>query len=154
MNSQIISPEGYKKLKDELDHLTMIKRREIADRIEAAKELGDLSENAEYADAKEAQAFNEGRISDLANLIKNLTVVENAESGQIGMGSRITVEAEGNHESRKELTIVSFNEADPLAGKISNESPLGIALHGHHVGETVKVQTPKGEVQYKIISVA
>jgi transcription elongation factor GreA len=151
MTSQIISPEGYAKLQEELENLSTLKRREIADRIEAAKELGDLSENAEYADAKEAQAFNEGRIGELTNLLKNLTVVAKDGGDSIGMGSKVTAEVNG---VMKEYTIVSFNEADPLAGKISNESPIGISLLGHNKGDIVKVKTPKGEVDYKIIAIA
>ncbi|NCN25265.1 transcription elongation factor GreA [Candidatus Falkowbacteria bacterium CG10_big_fil_rev_8_21_14_0_10_37_14] len=152
MNSQIISPEGYQKLKDELEQLSTVKRREIAVRIESAKELGDLSENAEYADAKEAQAFNDGRIMELSNLLKNLTVVEGGNTGGvIGMGSEVVVETDG---VKKNITIVSFNESDPMAGKISNESPLGIALQNHIAGDQVVFATPKGEATYKIISVS
>lgn len=151
MTDQIISQEGYNKLKEEMDYLASAKRREIADRIEAAKELGDLSENAEYADAKEAQAFNEGRIVEIANLLKNLQVVSAGHGGSIGMGSTVTAE---NNGQTKTFTIVSFNEADPLSGKISNESPIGIALTNKKVGDLITVQTPKGETQYKILKVA
>jgi transcription elongation factor GreA len=123
MAEQIITREGYEKLKKEYDYLYYDKRREIADRIERAKDMGDLSENAEYAEAKDAQAFNEGRIAELSLLLKNLTVVENGgNSHQVGMGSTVIARANGEE---KEYTIVSFNEADPLTGKISNESPLG-----------------------------
>lgn len=150
MTEQIISQDGYNKLKEEMDYLATTKRREIADRIEAAKELGDLSENAEYADAKEAQAFNEGRIVEISNLLKNLQVVSVGAKGAIGMGSQVTAETNGQ---TKTFTIVSFNEADPLSGKISNESPLGIALNNKKVGDLVTFQTPKGESQYKILKV-
>lgn len=151
MTDQIISEEGYQKLEEEYHYLTTLKRREIADRIEKAKELGDLSENAEYADAKEAQAFNEGRVSEIANLLKNLTVVRNISKNEVGMGSKVTVEI---NREKKEYTIVSFNQADPLTGQISNESPLGIAFLGKKVGDTVVVHSPKGEMTYKIISIA
>ncbi|QQS59950.1 transcription elongation factor GreA [Candidatus Falkowbacteria bacterium] len=151
MTDQIISEEGYQKLEEEYHYLTTLKRREIADRIEKAKELGDLSENAEYADAKEAQAFNEGRVSEIANLLKNLTVVRNISKNEVGMGSKVVVEINGE---KKEYTIVSFNQADPLTGQISNESPLGIAFVGKKVGDTVVVHSPKGEMTYKIISIA
>ncbi len=151
MNDQIISEEGYQKLEEEYHYLTTLKRREIADRIEKAKELGDLSENAEYADAKEAQAFNEGRASEIANLLKNLTVVKNISKNEVGMGSKVLVEVNGG---QKEYTIVSFNQADPLTGQISNESPLGIAFVGKKVGETVVVHSPKGEMTYKIIKIS
>lgn len=146
-DQQIISEEGYGKLQEELHMLSTTRRREIADRIEKAKELGDLSENAEYSDAKEAQAFNEGRISEISNLLKNLTVVKSSHGNEVGMGSVVSVECDG---IKKEYTIVSFNEADPLAGKISNESPIGIAFVGKKVGEKVMVHTPKGEMVYTI----
>jgi transcription elongation factor GreA len=151
MTDQIISEEGYQKLEEEYRYLTTLKRREIADRIEKAKELGDLSENAEYADAKEAQAFNEGRVSEIANLLKNLTVVKNTSRSEVGMGSKVTVEINGD---KKEFTIVSFNQADPLTGLISNESPMGEAFLDKKVGETVIVHSPKGDMTYKIIKIS
>lgn len=151
MNDQIISAEGYQKLEEEYHYLTTLKRREIADRIEKAKELGDLSENAEYADAKEAQAFNEGRAAEIANLLKNLTVVKNISKNEVGMGSKVSVEVNGE---KKEYTIVSFNQADPLTGQISNESPMGIAFVGKKVGDTVVVHSPKGEMTYTITKIS
>lgn len=151
MSDQIISKEGYEKLKHELDLLSNEKRREIADRIQKAKDMGDLSENAEYSEAKDAQAFNEGRIIELQNLLKNLTVVENGNGkGVVGMGSKITVTTDNKE---KEYTIVSFNEVNPVEGKISNESPLGHAFVGKKKGDEVTVETPKGKMQYKIIKV-
>jgi len=148
MSEQIISQEGYDKLKDELEHLIKVKRPEIAKRIESAKELGDLSENAEYHDAKDAQAFNDGRIIELSSMLKNLTVVDsNGSKDIVAMGSKVTAKANGEE---KQYTIVSFNEADPLTGKISNESPLGVAFLGKKKGDRVIVNTPKGEVEYKI----
>ena len=151
MADQIISREGHEKLKKELEYITTIKRKEIAERIERAKDMGDLSENAEYSEAKDAQAFNEGRIAEIKTLLKNLTVVSNGgEKGIIGMGSKVTVKTNGEE---KEYTIVSFNEVDPMTGKISNESPLGFAFLGKKVGDKVKVDTPKGEIEYKIIKI-
>lgn len=151
MNEQIISQEGYDKLKDELTLLTTVKRKEIAERIERAKELGDLSENAEYSEAKDAQALNEGRILELTNTLKNVTVVQHEESNeQVVMGSKVTVKT-GDKE--KQYTIVSFNEADPLDGKISNESPLGVAFLNKKKGSAVEVETPKGVVKYKILKI-
>jgi transcription elongation factor GreA len=153
-DEQIISQEGYDKLKEECDFLVNIKRREIADRIERAKELGDLSENAEYHEAKDAQSFNEGRIAELDTLLKNLTVVDSdgGENGKISMGSKITVHNIKTNEE-KNITIVSFNEAAPAEGKISNESPLGTALIGKKKGQEVSFNTPKGEMKYKIMKV-
>jgi transcription elongation factor GreA len=151
MSEQIISAEGYQKLVEELENLSTKQRREIAERIERAKDLGDLSENAEYSDAKEAQAFNEGRIIELSNLLKNLIVVDGQTNGKVGMGSRVVV---NNGTANKEFTIVSFNEADPLSGKISNESPIGQAFLNHASGDKVIVTTPKGRVEYKILSIS
>ncbi len=151
MTDQIITHDGYDKLVKELEFLTKSKRREIADRIEKAKELGDLSENAEYQEAKEQQAFNEGRIAEIKSLLKNLTVVENdIGSDKVGMGSRIVVRA---GQTEKNYTIVSFNEVDPMEGKISNESPLGKAFIGKKVGDRVVVTTPKGDIEFEIIDI-
>ncbi len=151
MNEQIISQEGYNKIKDELTYLTTTKRKEIAERIERAKELGDLSENAEYSEAKDAQALNEGKVLELTNILKNVTIVENGgPSGEVVMGSKVTVVSDGKE---KQYTIVSFNEADPLNGKISNESPLGVAFLHRHKGEQVEVETPRGIVKYKITKI-
>ena len=151
MSEQIITQEGYNKLTAELNHLTTTKRREIAERIERAKELGDLSENAEYSEAKDAQALNEGRILELTNTLKNVTLVDShCAKDEVCMGSVVTVKS-GDKE--RTYTIVSFNEADPLNGMISNESPLGLAFLSKKKGQTVKVETPKGVVEYKIIKV-
>lgn len=151
MPDQIISQEGYDKLKKELDDRLGPKRLEIAARIETAKELGDLSENAEYAEAKDEQAFNDGRIAELMALLKNVTVVEaNGDKHKIGMGSKITAASDGK---TKEFTIVSFNEANPSEGKISNESPLGVAFLGKKKGDKVAVNTPRGTVAYEILNI-
>ncbi len=151
MNEQIISQEGYDKLKDELNFLTTTRRKEIAERIERAKELGDLSENAEYSEAKDAQALNEGRVLELTNTLKNVTVVSNDHSSEkVTMGSTVIVKSPNGE---RQYTIVSFNEADPAAGKISNESPLGVAFLNKHKGDQVEVETPKGAVKYKIIKI-
>jgi len=151
MNEQIISQDGYNKLQDELTLLTTTRRKEIAERIERAKELGDLSENAEYSEAKDAQALNEGRILELTNILKNVTIVENGGgTREVNMGSKVKVKIDGKE---KEYTIVSFNEADPLSGKISNESPIGVAFLGKSKGDSVEVETPRGIINYKIIDV-
>ncbi|MCK5510549.1 transcription elongation factor GreA [Candidatus Parcubacteria bacterium] len=151
MTNQIISQEGYEKLKNELNHLANVKRREIAVRIQIAKDMGDLSENAEYSEAKDAQAFNDGRIAEITQMLKNLTVVKNEKSkGKVAMGSKVTVRC-GNKE--KNYAIVSFNEADPSTGKISNESPLGQSFLDKKTGDKVKVKAPKGEMEYEILKV-
>jgi len=152
MNEQIISQEGYNKLQDELHLLSTVKRKEIAERIEHAKELGDLSENAEYGEAKDAQGLNEGRILELANTLKNVTVFHGNNSHQeITMGSKVTVKSINGE---KQYIIVSFNEADPVNGKISNESPLGVAFLNKHKNDQVEVETPNGNIKYKIIKIA
>lgn len=151
MNEQIISQEGYDKLRDELNLLSTVRRKEIAERIERAKELGDLSENAEYSEAKDAQALNEGRILELTNTLKNVTIVENTTSNDtVAMGSAVTVKSVNGE---RKFTIVSFNEADPAAGKISNESPLGVAFLNKKRGAEVEVETPRGPVKYKITKI-
>lgn len=151
MADQIISQEGYDKLKKELEFLTQEKRKEIADRIQKAKDMGDLSENAEYSEAKDAQAFNEGRIAEITQMLKNLTVVENGNSKtEVGMGSKVAVKC---NDKEKIFTIVSFNEADPIEGKISNESPIGKAFTGAKKGDKIEVETPKGVMLYEILNI-
>ncbi|MCK5416296.1 transcription elongation factor GreA [Candidatus Parcubacteria bacterium] len=146
----IISKEGLEKLKEELNNLTNVKRREIADRIQVAKDMGDLSENAEYSEAKDAQAFNDGRIAELKNIIKNAQVVEGGQLGKIGLGSTVTVKF---NQKEKIYTIVSFNEVDPAKGKISNESPIGSALLNKEKGTKVVVELPKGQTEFEILKV-
>lgn len=151
MNEQIISREGYEKLREELNFLTTVRRKEVAERIERAKELGDLSENAEYSEAKDAQALNEGKILELMNTIKNVTVVDRMAGGdEVSMGSKLTVKSDNGE---REFTIVSFNEADPMSGRISNESPLGVAFLHKRAGDIVEVETPRGVVKYKIMKI-
>lgn len=150
--SQLITQDGLEKLKEELDRRKNVTRHEIAERIERAKELGDLSENAEYAEAKDEQAFNEGRIIELEQLIKSLTVVEqNGDKSVIDLGSTVEVEVNG---TTKTFTLVSFNEVDPENQKISNESPIGEALMGHKKGDEVTVKLPAGDVVYKVLKVS
>ncbi len=151
MSEQIITQEGYNKLKKEFEEIKNVKRKEIATRIQTAKDMGDLSENAEYSEAKDAQAFNEGRIAELNHILKNLTIVKNGNNkNTIGMGSKVSVVA---NEKKKDLIIVSFNEADPLKGKISNESPIGKAFLGKNKGAKVSVKTPRGIIEYEILDI-
>jgi len=151
MSEQIITQAAYDKLEKEFEELKNVKRKEIAARIQTAKDMGDLSENAEYSEAKDAQAFNEGRISELNHILKNLTIVKNGNSkNTIGMGSKVKVTSNGKE---KELTIVSFNEADPLKGMISNESPLGKAFLGKNKGAKISVETPRGVMEYEILDI-
>jgi len=157
-----ISAEGLKKLKKELEERRTIKRQEIAQRLESAKDLGDLSENAEYAAAKETQAFNEGRILELEEIVKEAALIRPSRKKQkeVEVGSVVEVKlidrvssAEGLFAKRQTFTIVGFHEAEPGQGKISNESPLGQAFFGHQVGDIIEVETPKGKVKYKIVGI-
>ena len=148
-----VTPEGLEKLKEELKRRKTVLRREIADRIDRAKELGDLSENAEYAEAKDEQSFNEGRILELKDIINNaaLIVKDGKEDKDIvNVGSTIIVE---NGKEEKEYTIMGASESDPTKGFISNESPLGQAFLGRKKGEEVEVNVPAGIVKYRILKI-
>lgn len=149
---QYVSAEGLERLKQELHELKTVKRREAAGRIEVAKALGDLSENAEYHEAKDALALLENRIYEIEQILKNAQLIEDqaAKKGVVHVGSTVVVEVRGQ---TKTFTIVGSNEADPASGKISNESPIGIALLGAKVGETVDVTTPGGTIEYRIVQV-
>lgn len=147
-----LSPEGLEKIKQELQDLKTVRRRETAGKIEAAKALGDLSENAEYHEAKDELAFIEGRIQQIEQILKNVSVIEQgAATGEVRVGSTIEVESGGR---KKSFTIVGSNEADPTKGLISNESPLGNAFIGHVKGDRVDVVTPAGSQTYSILSVS
>ncbi len=146
-----LTKEGHHKLQEELSTLVHVRRKELASRIQEAKELGDLSENAEYQEAKNEQGFNEGRIEELENILKHAVIIDGSHSGGlIQVGS--SLEATSNGKSLK-LHIIGSNEADPLTGKISNESPLGQALLGRKVGESVSIPTPKGQIEYTVTKI-
>lgn len=149
---QYMSAEGIEKLKEELNELKTVKRRELAKRIEEAKAMGDLSENAEYHEAKDALGFIEGRILEIEDVMKNVAVIENekGEAGIVRVGSTVVTEVKGKE---KTFTIVGSNEADPLSGRISNESPIGEALIGKRAGDEVRVETPGGITLYQVKSV-
>jgi transcription elongation factor GreA len=146
-----VSREGLEKLRVELDELVNVRRPEIAARIHDAKEHGELAENAEYEDAKNEQAFVEGRILALETLLKNAILIdENPATDHVAIGSTVTVESDAG---RHDFTIVGSAEADPRDGKISNESPVGRALLGHRKGEKVVVKVPAGDFAYKILAI-
>ncbi len=150
--AEYISPEGLTKLKKEVETLKTSKRREIATRLEAAKALGDLSENAEYQEAKEAQSLNESQISELEEKLRNIVVIRKpTDSYTVQVGSTIDVDSSLGRET---FTIVGSEEADPMRGKISNESPLGRAFLGKKAGETVEVKTPAGVTSYRILRIS
>jgi transcription elongation factor GreA len=141
----ILTPEGLAKLKDELSHLQAEGRREVAERIKEARDFGDIAENAEYDDAKNAQAMLEAKIAQLEERIRAATVVDPSElsSDIVGIGSTVHVKDEKTGKSQK-FTIVGSAEANPADAKLSNESPVGRALLGHKRNETVSVSVPKG----------
>lgn len=145
-----ITEDGLQKLKEELNMLKTVRRREVAQAIQVAKEQGDLSENAEYVEAKDAQGLLEQRIVDLESLLKNAEIIQKDENGQINVGYTVKVNMDGKEFS---YTIVGPNEAEPAKGKISNESPLGTALQGKKVGDVASVRTPVGVKQVKVLSV-
>ncbi|MEI6510506.1 MAG: transcription elongation factor GreA [Candidatus Uhrbacteria bacterium] len=147
-----ISAEGLKKLIEESETRRTVTRKEIAQCISDAKELGDLSENFEYQDAKERQGSNEVRISELESMIKDAIVVEQQAGGDtIGLGTTFKAEANG---VPRTFQIVGSNEAKPFEGKISNESPIGMAFIGGKVGEDISVEIPTGTMVYRITEIS
>jgi len=149
--AKFITEEGLKKIKDELEHRKVAIRQSIANAIKEAKEQGDLSENAEYSEAKRQQAENEARIAELEVMLKEATVVAyDKSSDMVQMGSRVTVKFDG---SEMEFQIVGSNEADPATMKISNESPMGKAFMHRKKGDKVDVETPAGKMKYTILEV-
>lgn len=147
-SKEYISEEGLEKLKKQLEDLKTTKRQEVAQRLEEAKKMGDLSENAEYTEARDAQEFNERQIAELEDLVKKAIVIGKTKNkDEIQIGSTFSVKSHGK---TQDLTIVGSEEADPISGKISNESPLGRSFLGKKKGDEVKVKTPKGEVKYTI----
>ncbi|KKT89348.1 MAG: Transcription elongation factor GreA [Candidatus Moranbacteria bacterium GW2011_GWC2_45_10] len=148
---RLMTKEGLKKLQDELDERKTALRQEIAQAIKEAKEQGDLSENAEYAEAKRQQNENESRIAELEMTLKESQVVEKAKTnGHVQIGSVVGVEFNGRN---MDFHIVGSNEADPANFKISNESPLGRAFMNKKKGEEVEVSIPSGVVKYKIVDI-
>ncbi len=151
----VLTYEGLKRLEDELQELKVVKRKEIAAKIKEARGQGDLSENAEYDSAKEEQAEIEARIVLLEKMLRNAEVIDEEVLDQesVGLGSRVKVLAVESDEE-DEYTIVGSTEADPLNGRISNESPLGLALLSRRAGDSISVEAPDGIIEYKIINIA
>lgn len=145
-----LTKQGLDKLKVELEELKKIKRPAVIDRIKRAKDFGDISENAEYEDARNEQSFIEGRIQELEHMIKYAEVSEAHSANEVSLGSNVTVMLDGD---KAIYEIVGSTEADPMSGKISDDSPIGSALLGAKVGETVTAETPGGSMAIKIVSV-
>ncbi|MEK0317750.1 transcription elongation factor GreA [Cohnella sp. 56] len=150
----LLTPDGLKRLEEELENLKSVKRREVAERIKVAIGYGDISENSEYEDAKNEQAFIEGRIITLEKMLRNARIINNDEIdlNTVSIGSTVVVEDLEFNETL-EYTIVGTAESDPLKNKISNESPVGRAIIGKAKGTTVEVSVPAGIIQYKIVDI-
>jgi len=158
--TQYITPEAYQKLKKELEELKTVKRQEIAQRIKEAKDLGDLSENASYQEAKEAQSKLETQILELESYLKTVTLIHHpktngklVEVGSTVLVQSVLVQSLTPPRAKKTFIITGSLEANPLEGRISNESPLGQAFLKKKKGDIVVVKTPKGEVKYKILKI-
>ena len=154
MNQNYLTPEGHAKLKAELENLTTVKRQELSKRLREAIQMGDLSENADYIMAKEDQAFLEGRIQELEQVLRNAQIIQNEDSDRhdnVRVGATVTVQEPG--EDAEMYTIVGAHEADPRKRKISNESPIGRALLGKSAGDVVKAETPGGVLVLKVVKI-
>lgn len=150
----LLTPDGLKRLEEELENLKSVKRREVAERIKVAIGYGDISENSEYEDAKNEQAFIEGRIITLEKMLRNARIINNDEIDleTVSIGSTVIVE-DMEFGDNMQYTIVGTAESDPLNNKISNESPVGRAIIGKKKGMTVEVNVPAGIIQYKIVDI-
>lgn len=150
----LLTQEGYQKLEDELEILKTVRRREVADRIKVAISFGDISENAEYDEAKNEQAQVEERIIKLESMIRRAVIIDESkiDSNVVTIGSIVKVN-DMDFEEEVEYTIVGSSEADPFDGKISNESPVGKGLLGARVGEELEIQAPDGVVKFKVLEI-
>ena len=151
----VITDEGLKRLEQELEELKTVRRKEIAEKIKVAKSFGDLSENSEYDEAKNEQAILEGRIAEIESQLKNVRVLDETELSveNVHVGSLVTVREKGK---KKEITyrILGSTEADPLNGRISDESPVGKALLGSRKGDEVEVETPGGVIKLVVVEIS
>jgi transcription elongation factor GreA len=152
VQTTFLTPEGLKKLEEELEYFRTVRRQEVAQRLRAVLEEQDILENAEYEDAKNEQAFVEGRILTLEDILRNVAIIEEGgPTDRVGIGSRVTVaEEDGEPET---YHIVGSVEADPKRGRVSNQSPLGKALLGHRVGDEVIINVPDGVICFRITAI-
>lgn len=150
----VLTPSGLKKLEEELSHLKSVKRREVASRIKTAISFGDLSENSEYEDAKNEQAFIEGRIITLEKMLRNARLIgeEDVSTEIVGFGSTVVLK-NLDEEENLEFTIVGSAESDPSNHKISNESPVGKAIFGASAGNIIEVKVPAGTIRYQVMEI-
>jgi transcription elongation factor GreA len=148
----VLTREGFEKLKEEIDELSTVRRREVAERIKEAREFGDISENSEYDDAKNEQAMLEARIAQLEERLRDAIVIDEAglPDDVVSLGSRVTLKLPGGEAT---FQVVGSAESDPDESRLSNESPIGKAILGRKKGETVDVVTPSGQVKIKIVAI-
>jgi len=153
-NSVYLTPAGLKKAQEEYEYLVKVRRPEVARQIAEAKADGDVSENAGYDEAKNTQAFVEGRILTLKNILASAVVIQsNGSKESVILGSKVTIR-DVEYDDEETYTIVGSTEVDPGNGRISDRSPIGRALIGHRKGEQVKVQAPSGMIEYEIVNIA
>lgn len=152
----VVTREGLQRMKEELEYKETTEKMKVAEQLKVAISYGDLSENAEYDAAKNDQAVLEQRIAELKAMIENAVVVDESKisTDAVGFGTRVTIVYEDEPDEEETYTIVGTSESDPASGKLSNESPVGAALIGAHVGETVTAQTPGGAMRIKVIEIA
>ena len=156
IEQEYLTPEGLQKLSNELEHLRTVRRAEVALRLHEAMTEGDIEENPEYEDAKNEQAFVEGRILTIENILSNAVLIEHNNKtppNEIRLGSKVVITEVGTIEQENYI-IVGSAEADPSHGKISNESPLGKSLIGHKLNDTIDVQAPGGVIKFKVTKVS
>ena len=151
----LLTNEGLQKLQEELDNLKNVRRKENTAALKVAKSFGDLSENSEYDEAKNEQAEIEARIAEIEGMLKNVEIIDEdgIDTGVVSVGAKVTVKDLDDDEV-SEYLIVGSTEADPMKGKISDESPLGSALIGHKAGEVVIVEAPMGKLEYEVVSIS
>ncbi len=150
-----LTPEGYQALQEELEHLTTVRRQEVAERLHNALGEGELIENAELEEARREQAFLEGRILDLEEQLRKARIISKSQnnSGEVGLGNTVKIREDGQS-YEEEYLVVGSAEADPRQGKISNESPLGRAVMGKRVGDKAVVRAPDGDIVFDIVEIS
>ena len=151
----MLTEERLKEIKDELEYLKTVREKEVAEQIKEARSFGDLSENSEYDEAKNEQGKLYSRIAELENVIAGAVIIneDSITTQHVSMGTRVTVVEEGFEDEPEEYAIVGSQEANPVQGRISDESPLGKALYGHGVGDTVVGEAPDGAITYRIVAI-
>ncbi len=151
----VLTKEGMAKLREELEYLKIEKRKEVSEKIREARSFGDLSENAEYDEAKNEQAEVESRINTIVNMLKYARVIDESEIANdvVGLGVTVVIHEVGE-DDEETYSIVTTTEADPVQNKISQDSPVGKALIGHKAGDTVTVESPAGKIDFEIVSIS